>query len=141
MLGLPQTSRTGTGAWFDRVLDEASLQGALQAHIAGRPSISSTSIASGTRTGAIGGIVPRRRRPTARSHRHENRGSQTDITERAAIQEQLQHAAVHDALTGLPNRLLSGAAGECSTERQPDHVFAVLSRHRSLRSSTTALVT
>jgi len=56
-------------------------------------------------------------------------GSQTDITERAAIQEQLQHAAVHDALTGLPNRLLFiELLGQVldRSRRQPDHLFGVL---------------
>ncbi|MEO1146179.1 MAG: EAL domain-containing protein [Cyanobacteria bacterium J06638_22] len=33
-------------------------------------------------------------------------GSQTDITERKQIEEQLLHDALHDALTGLPNRAL-----------------------------------
>ncbi|MCZ7570805.1 MAG: EAL domain-containing protein [Ardenticatenaceae bacterium] len=33
-------------------------------------------------------------------------GSQTDITERKRMEEQLLHDALHDALTGLPNRVL-----------------------------------
>jgi diguanylate cyclase (GGDEF)-like protein len=33
-------------------------------------------------------------------------GSLTDVTERHAIQEQLRQAALHDTLTGLPNRAL-----------------------------------
>ena len=33
-------------------------------------------------------------------------GSQTDITERRRIQDELSHAALHDSLTGLANRSL-----------------------------------
>ena len=56
-------------------------------------------------------------------------GSQTDITERAAVQEQLRHAALHDTLTGLPNRalfieLLAQVLDR--SKRHALHTFAVL---------------
>jgi PAS domain S-box-containing protein len=31
-------------------------------------------------------------------------GSQTDITDRKLVEERLMHEAIHDVLTGLPNR-------------------------------------
>src|SRR5262245_17720150 len=56
-------------------------------------------------------------------------GSHTDITERATAREQLRQAALHDTLTGLPNRalfmeLLSQALER--SKRHPDRLFAVL---------------
>jgi diguanylate cyclase (GGDEF)-like protein/PAS domain S-box-containing protein len=56
-------------------------------------------------------------------------GSQTDITERKRVEEQLLHDAFHDSLTGMPNRALFmdrlGQALE-RAKRQPQGSFAVL---------------
>jgi diguanylate cyclase (GGDEF)-like protein/PAS domain S-box-containing protein len=56
-------------------------------------------------------------------------GSQTDVSERAAVQDQLRRAALHDALTGLPNRaLFMELLGQVldRSVRHPDQIFAVL---------------
>jgi PAS domain S-box-containing protein len=52
-----------------------------------------------------------------------------DITERKRIEEQLEHNAFHDSLTGLPNRSLFLDRLQCAmarAKRDPDHKFAVL---------------
>jgi diguanylate cyclase (GGDEF)-like protein/PAS domain S-box-containing protein len=56
-------------------------------------------------------------------------GSQTDITERRRIQDELSHAALHDSLTGLANRALFIELLERSlarARRSPTYVCAVL---------------
>jgi diguanylate cyclase (GGDEF)-like protein len=56
-------------------------------------------------------------------------GSQTDITVRKEAEEQLLRDALHDSLTGLPNRVLFADRLERSLSRitrDPDHHFAVL---------------
>lgn len=56
-------------------------------------------------------------------------GSQTDTTERKQAEEQLVHDAFHDALTGLPNRVLFMKRLEEAIRRaqkQENYLFAVL---------------
>jgi diguanylate cyclase (GGDEF)-like protein/PAS domain S-box-containing protein len=56
-------------------------------------------------------------------------GSQSDITVRKAAEEQLVRGAYHDALTGLPNRILfteSLTRSVARARRRPDYQFAVL---------------
>jgi diguanylate cyclase (GGDEF)-like protein/PAS domain S-box-containing protein len=56
-------------------------------------------------------------------------GSQTDVTERRKVQEELAHAALHDNLTGLANRTLFAAMLDRSlarAQRAHDYVFGVL---------------
>ena len=56
-------------------------------------------------------------------------GSQSDITQRKAAEDRLQHDAFHDSLTGLPNRaLLLDRLGQAiaRTKRRPDSRFGVL---------------
>ena len=56
-------------------------------------------------------------------------GSQTDVTDRHVAAEQLRHAALHDALTRLPNRALFTQLLEHAVlraRRHEDYRFAVL---------------
>ena len=56
-------------------------------------------------------------------------GSQTDITERKQAEARLEHSALYDALTGLPNRLLFSERLDRTLargNRHPDQTFAVL---------------
>jgi diguanylate cyclase (GGDEF)-like protein/PAS domain S-box-containing protein len=56
-------------------------------------------------------------------------GSQADITPRKLAEERLAHDAVHDALTGLPNRILFLDRLQNRierTKRSPDDLFAVM---------------
>ncbi len=56
-------------------------------------------------------------------------GSQTDITQRKMAEKELMYNALHDALTGLPNRILFRQTLERSIERAKEdknYLFAVL---------------
>ena len=56
-------------------------------------------------------------------------GSQSDITARKLVEERLAHDALHDALTGLPNRVLFLDRLQNRverTKRNPNNIFAVM---------------
>ena len=56
-------------------------------------------------------------------------GSQSDITARKLVEERLAHDTLHDALTGLPNRILFLDRLQNRierTKRNPEHLFAVM---------------
>ncbi len=133
MLGR-STSELGDGlaAWLDCVHpdDRESMRAALEAHVAGHTSHFEGEYRLRHRDGTDRWMLVRGlavRDPAGRPTRVA--GSQTDVTERKSAEEQLVHDALHDQLTGLPNRVLflDRLANALSrTQRNADYLFAVL---------------
>jgi len=68
-------------------------------------------------------------RSQARNLVNLNSRLNTEITRRASLEQRLRHQALHDSLTGLPNRVLFVKAVERGLRRKkkdPDYRFAVL---------------
>ena len=97
------------GEWFERVhpADRAKVQQAIRGHLHGRTEHFESEhrirakdgryrwvLARGLAVKSLDGVATR------------FAGSLTDMTERKRAENQLQHDALHDALTGLPNRVL-----------------------------------
>ncbi|GAB4213677.1 MAG: hypothetical protein OHK0012_10240 [Synechococcales cyanobacterium] len=133
MLGHPdQDISEHPQEWFDRVFPEdlIQLQAALQAHLDGHTEHFECEYRILARDGSYRWMLSRGlavRGAAGKAHRMA--GSQTDITARKDTERQLEHDALHDALTGLPNRTLLMSRLERAMQvvkRHPNYRFAVL---------------
>ena len=118
--------------WIERVHpdDRDRLLGDLNLHLEGR----STHLETEVRVRHVDGswrwmLVRAAAVRDASGKAYRVAGSQTDITERKQAEEKLLHDALHDALTGLPNRsLFMDRLGQAMAfrQRRADYRFAVL---------------
>jgi len=133
ILGFGPGELAGTiTAWLDRVAadDRPALEAALQAHLAGESEQFEHEHRVITSAGAEVWVLSRGlavRGADGRPYRVA--GSLTDISDRKRVEAQLLHDAMHDLLTGLPNRalLLDRLAQALKRfQRDPANRFAVL---------------
>lgn len=118
--------------WFKRIhpQDQVHVQARLDHHLQGKTAYFEAEYRiqhadGGERWMLCRGLAVRDSKGTA----HRMAGSQTDITDRKLTEARLLHDALHDALTGLPNRVLFMDRLRLRLEyakRHPKKLFAVL---------------
>ncbi|MDA7086680.1 EAL domain-containing protein [Pseudomonas sp. SA3-5] len=96
----------GSAGWFARVHpdDLGGLRRAIDAHLQGGTASLHHEYRIRRQSGSYLWVLVRGVAEQVAEGQRRMAGSQTDISQRRAVQEQLQHAARHDPLTGLANR-------------------------------------
>ncbi|UUY09367.1 EAL domain-containing protein [Pseudomonas sp. J452] len=108
MLGLSRDSLgEGSASWFSRVHpdDLPGLRQAIDAHLSGASALLHHEYRMRRSRGDYLWVLARGVAQSDADGQRRIAGSQSDISARKAVEQQLRHAARHDPLTGLGNRL------------------------------------
>ena len=132
MLGLSTaTEITSLQTWIEFIVpdDRAGFRRSLDAHLRGDTPHFEHEYRVLHRNGGVRSMLCRGTAVREETRTVRMAGSQTDITESRRVQDTLSHAARHDPLTGLPNRMLFGELLQkaiAQYQRSPEVQYAVL---------------